>query len=373
MKRIMMSLIILVAVIMVFGYAYALQGPCVTCHTMHNSQDGQPMNFFVPPATIGSPVPNGLLLRGTCLGCHAQNTGARIVTIGTAGIPQVLHTDTTDLAGGNFTYVATGPTDSKGHNVLNIAPQDVTLLNNPPGYLLDYDPASTDFDTTQRLRCAGRNGCHGNRDQNDEYVAVRGGHHTNDSILKFPTINDTAQGGGPGGSDITKTGLSYRFLYNVHGGEVSDWQNSASDHHNEYKGAIFATRTSQAWTDITTISDLCAECHGKFHASGLDVNNSGIGGPVPGNPWLRHPTDAVIPNTGEYASYTAYSITAPVGRQTIPSAITSSVSPSSDVVTCLSCHGAHATNFADILRWDYTNTLSAGIGCLACHTQKSAY
>lgn len=363
MKRLMTCVIVVLAVTLVCGSVYALQGPCVTCHTMHNSQDGAPMNFD------DSGTPNGLLLRGTCLGCHAQNTAANVVTIGSSGIPQVLHTDTTDLAGGNFRYVATGPTDSRGHNVETLVTQDATLLNNPPGYLAAYDPASTNFDTGTRLHCAGQNGCHGNRDQADDYVAVRGGHHYTDTILKFGTINDASQGGGTGGTDITTTGNSYRFLYNVHGGEVSDWQNTDSTHHNEYKGAIFAARTSQGWSDITTISDLCAECHGDFHASGL-TGDSGIG---TGSPWLRHPTDALIPNSGEYASYTTYSITAPVGRQTIPNAISGTVSPGSSIVTCLSCHAAHATDYADILRWDYTTTLSAGVGCLACHTQKSAY
>jgi len=363
MRKTIMSFIILLAVTLVFGSVYAIQGPCVTCHTMHNSQDGIPMNFD------DSATPNGLLLRGSCIGCHGQNTLDNIVTIGSSGIPQVWHTDATDLAGGNFRYVITGPANPKGHNVLGLVAQDTTLLNDPPGYLAAYDPASTNFDTGSRLRCAGQNGCHGNRDQSDEYVAVRGGHHTSDTMLKFGTISEANQGGGTGGSDITTTGKSYRFLYNVHGGEVSDWQNTDSTHHNEYKGATFAARTSQGWTDITTISDLCAECHGDFHASGL-TGDSGIG---TGTPWLRHPTDAIIPGTGEYASYTTYSITAPVGRTSIPNAISGTVTPGTDIVTCLSCHSAHATNYADILRWDYTNTLSAGVGCLACHTQKSAY
>jgi hypothetical protein len=42
---------------------------------------------------------------------------------------------------------------------------------------------------------------------------------------------------------------------------------------------------------------------------------------------------------------------------------------------CLSCHGAHATDYPDILRWNY-DTMNAGgggldVGCFTCHTQKN--
>jgi predicted CXXCH cytochrome family protein len=39
---------------------------------------------------------------------------------------------------------------------------------------------------------------------------------------------------------------------------------------------------------------------------------------------------------------------------------------------CLSCHGAHATDYYKILRWDYrSSVLSTAIsGCIVCHTSK---
>jgi predicted CXXCH cytochrome family protein len=43
------------------------------------------------------------------------------------------------------------------------------------------------------------------------------------------------------------------------------------------------------------------------------------------------------------------------------------------IVMCLSCHGAHATPYADILRWDYTEMVAGDDGsggCVTCHTQK---
>jgi hypothetical protein len=46
------------------------------------------------------------------------------------------------------------------------------------------------------------------------------------------------------------------------------------------------------------------------------------------------------------------------------------------IVTCISCHRAHGSEYADLLRWDYTAGTSAGSGtnlnsgCFVCHTTK---
>ncbi|MBW1795261.1 MAG: cytochrome c3 family protein [Deltaproteobacteria bacterium] len=93
-----------------------------------------------------------------------------------------------------------------------------------------------------------------------------------------------------------------------------------------------------------------------------------------GGDWIRHPSDKVLPSSGEYASYTTYSVEAPVGRTTVPDAMGNTVTPGTDVVTCLSCHVAHASDYPDLLRWDYS-TMNAGggentSGCFVCHTEK---
>ncbi|TSA13704.1 MAG: hypothetical protein D4R73_00455 [Deltaproteobacteria bacterium] len=45
-----------------------------------------------------------------------------------------------------------------------------------------------------------------------------------------------------------------------------------------------------------------------------------------------------------------------------------------DIVTCLSCHRAHASAYPDILRWDYSTMIANGgslsTGCFVCHTTK---
>ena len=44
------------------------------------------------------------------------------------------------------------------------------------------------------------------------------------------------------------------------------------------------------------------------------------------------------------------------------------------IVLCISCHRAHATPYADILRWDYSSCTAGNqnddCGCFACHTSK---
>ncbi|MBU4209516.1 MAG: hypothetical protein KKD12_07595 [Proteobacteria bacterium] len=70
-------------------------------------------------------------------------------------------------------------------------------------------------------------------------------------------------------------------------------------------------------------------------------------------------------------------VVAPVARvniTTVNEAANATVTPGTDVVMCLSCHGAHATAYADILRWDYTGMVTGGssntTGCFVCHTTK---
>jgi cytochrome c553 len=122
-----------------------------------------------------------------------------------------------------------------------------------------------------------------------------------------------------------------------------------------------------------TISGFCATCHGNFHT----LSNGGSDGIGPDitSPFIRHPSDIVIPNSGEYVGYTSYSVEAPVGRTTVSDTPSSMVNPGADVVTCLSCHMAHASPYDDMLRWDY-NTMDAhnsgdvNTGCFTCHRAK---
>ena len=348
--------LILLSIAFVYGNADAVSDQCSNCHTMHNSQNGTNMTYN------NADAPNDFLLRGDCLGCHGQNTSSNIVSLG--NVPQVLHKDTTDLAGGNFAYItgdktrATADASTAGHNVTDLGVADSNLTSGPPG-----DENTTGI--TTNLTCAGTMGCHGNRGTAGSMAAIKGAHHANDAVLKFPTVNLAGQG--------TTVGTSYRFLLGVKGGEDTDWQatSSATDH-NEYFGATGTGQESTKTTDPSgTMSGLCAECHGGFHGS------ADIGGT--GSPWQRHPTDISLPGTGtEYAAYTTYSTEAPVARTAITdvSGIVTPTGSTDDIVMCLSCHRAHASPNQDMLRWSYagmsagTTGASAGTGCFTCHTTK---
>lgn len=380
--------IFMLLVFATYAQAKVTGSTCSDCHTMHNSQNGTIMRLGKSGVQPGPSAEcydchgdvRTVLLRLDCLGCHADNVAGASNIINT-NWPQVAHNDASgDLAGGNYRHIIVND-DRYGHNVHGfgsaIPPGD--LGNNPPGYDSDYDPVTTGQynpgSTSGQIMCAGRDGCHGNRDNLSPYLAMKGTHHADDSMLKFGSLDESNQGGATitDTTDYTTAGKSYRFLYNVHGGEDSDWEATVTPlDHNQYKGEAFAGRPLgvRAWGAVDTISEFCSECHGYFHASDEITNQT----PPSGSPWTRHPTDAILPNSGEYSAYTAYSTEAPVARPNIADPISNVVTPGTDIVMCLSCHRAHASAYPDILRWDYSTMIAGGGGsggCFTCHTQKN--
>jgi predicted CxxxxCH...CXXCH cytochrome family protein len=346
-----------------------IQGACSDCHTMHNSQGNAAMNFD------GSTTPNENLTRGDCYGCHAQGGASALVTLGATSIPQVFHTGATDLAGGNFAYITglkgSGAADNKGHNIGSLTGTDGVLYG-PPGGIVQFGHDDGYNVNTDNLSCAGTNGCHGYRYAPSTLPeGVTGSHHKNvDGQLSNPT----------------SPGDSYRFLMGVKGLESPDWQNSAGPtSHNEYFSIAspvqlgcsnLSCHSSSAGVQPPdgTMSQFCATCHGNFHTVAT-TSSDGIG-TVAASPFIRHPTDLSLPATGEYAAYTVYNVNAPVARLSVPAVSSSVVTPGSDTVMCLSCHVAHASDYPDMLRWDYS-TMVAGnggaasdTGCFTCHTTK---
>lgn len=348
-------------------------GVCSDCHTMHGTEDNMSMRLDSTPVTGGGASEcydchsqlRGALLRMDCIGCHAQ---------GIAGAPNIINntpqvafnTTTADLAAGNIRHVFVD--DANGHNVHGFPSPpigaDGRLLNTPPGYDASFDPSAGKYDSsyaTGQVMCAGQNGCHGNRDELSQAKAINGAHHYNDTVLQYGAeFNEALQG--------TEVGNSYRFLFKVRGAEDDDWQKTigATDH-NEYLGVPFdAGRSTQAWADIKTMSQLCAECHGNFH-SGAGLRSS--------NMWIRHPTDVVMPNSVPFSDVTSFSPTVPIARQSLAggtSQASGTVTAGSDVVFCLSCHSAHASPYPSMLRWDYDTCFGSDpdhkCGCYTCHS-----
>jgi hypothetical protein len=189
-------------------------------------------------------------------------------------------------------------------------------------------------------------------------AGISGSHHNNAIGSITPAQAATVTG---------NAGNSYRFLKGVAGFEDTNWEDvTTTSQHNVYFGVVFGSAVEGSGTapGAGTISGFCAECHGLYHGPGTpgDIANAGA-------EWLRHPTDAILPNgaTDEYRSYeganggTTYDTRAPVGKTANPPvAPVAAVVPGSDVVVCLSCHSAHATANADILKWNYEDIVTGG-------------
>jgi hypothetical protein len=387
-KALILTLTVLLSILLSCGLALAISGQCSNCHTMHNSQNGVGVveTYAGGVITSGVSTPQNQLLIASCIACHAGPTGETNLH----GAPIVVHT--TDpvsqgnghtLAGGDFYWVATGlgATDSKGHNVSGLALTDVAISanigNNPPG----WDPnatlgftfgqvASGEASWSSQLTCDGIYGCHGQHTAS----GVTGAHHNNPNISATQVTTDPLAG------DI---GGSYRFLGGIQGLENADWNwNETTSSHNEYFGWDSPSNrdlSNTAYVHTDTISFSCAECHGYFHSQ---IDSTTVGQ----SPWLRHPTDIMLPNKTEYVDYNpnvsttprTYSLEAPVARPSWPVSNSSQVTPGTDaVVMCLSCHRAHGSPEPDILRWTYSNMIAGpgnsptpGTGCFVCHTTK---
>ena len=318
------------------GVNAEVYGECSNCHTIHNSQGGNPVAYEINAGFTGYDTvetPKNYLLITDCAGCHSS-TGAATIVISDDDTPIVFNTSTFNnpLAGGNFSYVRSD--DATGHNVDLFTNQDSTLGLTPPG----------GSGMSTRLTCAGEYGCHGDRTAGKtNETGMKGAHHKDDS----------------GGITGASLGLSYRYLDGILGTEDNDWEQETVVDHNQYKGS-----TSSA-TD--TISSLCSRCHGDFHT--WVGGSSEVGTDTP---WLRHPTDVDLPASGEFTSYTTYSATAPVAQTTPGLTTNDTVVPGSDTVMCLSCHRAHSSPYYKILRWDTKGTLADALsGCNVCHTSKN--
>lgn len=320
-------------------------GACVNCHTMHNSQGGASMN----PG--GTDTVYQSLTKGDCLGCHTGGAG----DVTDSNIPKVNHTGTptvTTLAGGSFFWAQTDST--KGHNVVGVGTQNMMI---PPG----FDSATAQgYNTSNGLTCAGTNGCHGNRGEANEFKSLSGAHHAPKLTGNIAT-----------GADL-KT--SYRFLNTIKGIEDPLWESTTGG--NQYYGTARATQVVE---DTQTISALCGQCHGAFHATASNYTTDatkGISASSTGamaSPWVRHPTDFDMSLSGEYAGYNAYRKDVPVASSINTTQATLGTTAGTRIVTCISCHRAHGSNEPDLLRFTYNMNAHNGTstaGCFACHTTK---
>jgi hypothetical protein len=345
------------------GETYADKNNCTKCHIIFIKQ-------LVSANNGKYALSQNTLLGKTCWDCHSKDTDNNIDPV--TGAPQINHKNDTDLAGGNFAYITgskmgiTGNSMSRGHNIIYTGVPDLRFYNYPPGDEHDNSAAGLDSST---FRCAGKFGCHGDRTIEDEYASMKNTHHYASSSLSFGSIDmdNQALSHGAIGEQV---GSSYRFLKGVKGGEDPDWHaTSGQTDHNEYYGATSMKDGSRSAPAGNTISGLCAECHGDFHGSEIGMSGR----------WIRHPTDISLPNQSgtEVEKYVTYNLNVPVARTVIPQTPSSVVNPAGstdDIVMCLSCHVAHASQYENMLRFDYRyvgegNSSKTG-DCLICHSSK---
>lgn len=356
--------------------AAKVTGPCVNCHTMHNSQhnaavarSGQGIGWDGSGQLSGgsaSSVPNQTLLVTGCVGCHTSTTSQTIIqTTGGSRIPIVFNTvpPSQPLAGGNFYWVSQPGNDNRGHNVHGVAAVDAVLTTAPgrtPGSCTNscHDSLAA-APSAQNSDRGGCQGCHVFTSHHDDsrpwYRFLKG--HTSSPTLPIPqaAINGTD------------------YVQRAAGSEAADWeQNPTATSHNSYKGSDMQYGNGFGLELAQSVTAFCSGCHSRFHGPRTADPQVGLAGMGSQSPWIRHPTDIRLPQSGEYAGYDPianYNPQAPVAWLNPATPVRAEA-----VVMCLSCHRPHGSDQPDMLRWNYETMIAGGGGsggCFTCHTTKN--
>ena len=351
----------------------AITQQCGYCHTMHNSQGGVAFVNQAPQGDMGAAAStlNGSLLRWDCIGCHTGSNDGTVPYVKTTGLTEATYdadqiaatsAAAESLAAGNFIWEDTND-DSLGF-----------------GHYIGGSADAPGGSFVADLTCAGITGCHGDRTATGDFNAVSGAHHNNEGLARS--------------ADVSTVAKSYRFLLGIKGYEDPDWEYSFSTtDHNQYYGDSRGSDpagTGDDETDTATISALCADCHGDFHSGATTAGTLN----VTAGEWIRHPTDFDMGTltTGAYYAYNGSAadtanyfvgvplasadVTAIISTPSVGTAGVAAAVPGQAIVTCISCHRAHASPHEDGLRWDYETDCAQGsgtkadCGCFKCHTDK---
>ena len=289
---------------------------CAGCHTMHNSQDGQLVD-------ANNPNGNAYLLNNgnssdTCLGCHAaygQFAGG--LGYGAGGDFYWLTKTWGWDAHGHMAY---SEGDAHGHNVISPAynlAQDATLSTAPGGDFL-----------SQYLTCTSCHDPHGNQNFRLLYGSEVGPVY-NGGRFDFDADAPIAEGNSR--RTISGTGQESDIAHTIYKSGMSDW---------------------------------CANCHEMFHSENttnfVHPTDIGMGSTVAAAYNAYVSSDQII--GGDPAS--SYMGLVPfeavnVDLENVSSTNYTQGPTGVDQVMCLSCHRAHASPFADMTRWDMSETFLA--------------
>lgn len=341
----------------------AVTGSCVLCHTMHNSEQGQPVAYTLDPSgqQVISAQPMQNLLRTNCIGCHSYAGAETILDNEGIRVPVVFNlteptyppdgSSTSTLAGGNFHWLI-NMGDAYGHNVGGIATQDLRFPPNQAPGGIARDGACANCHGTLATATSSCEGCHVPHHHADGAGTVAGREHGWYRFLGSVMQRDLSD-------DPPNEG--------VVGIEDPDWEQSpAADRHNVYQGR---SGPYASYLESGAISQKCVGCHGVFHNQSASDST-----------WLRHPVDVAIPNAGEFVDMGFYNPLVPVARRNVGAedAGFTLINRGSDMVTCISCHRPHGSPYPSMMRWGYRDwpgidshtQQPAFNGCAVCHTSK---
>jgi cytochrome c peroxidase len=364
MKGLKLSLVIMAAALLTIGlsgmaYAFHSGGvaDCGGCHAMHS------------PRTGGTALLIGADYSSTCLSCHAHadtspsNYHVMTYPVPAAGSPPVEQTPGGDFAWllKTYTFTVRGTTTTEngqdhGHNVV-AADFGISADTN-------YTTAPGGTFSSSNLAC---NSCH---DPHGKYRRIGG-----DTGYTIATTGAPIMGSGSYNNSAVPTATqavgSYRLLAGM------GYSQDAGTTSIPYPGAPIASApstynqseatnqvrvaygTASTGSGKTSWGQWCATCHSGMHSSGNYV----------------HPTDQSLGSTisGIYGTYvssgnltgtpaSSYLSLVPFMENTDSYTQLKGHAKSdgsqlggpgtSDQVSCLSCHRAHASGFQNMLRWE---------------------
>ena len=374
MKPLKLGLVIVAAVAITIGlggmaYAFHSGGVanCDGCHSMHGvvNTDGS-----ITTTTQNYLLANGATESETCLNCHGNATQGsyHVMTTSTetGGIPPVNYTPGGDFAWilKNFTPVsgqhwsaALGLGDRHGHNINAPAygiQTDLLFTKAPGGSFVSANLACTScHDPHGKYRRMGGTGDTGYT------IGTSGAPIIGSGSYATSLIPGTGQAVGAyrllAGSGYVNNGVTIGFQgspvacvpssYNPTGGEASS----------QTRVAYGVSAASGA----TTWGQWCAACHTGYvvgvgsHSHPVDV---GLGSSIASN-YNAYVSSGVTGNTSatSYLSLVPFATNSDsytVLKGLAVNAATSAGPAAGDQVICFSCHRAHASAFAYMLRWD---------------------
>ncbi len=377
MKTKMLLFVIAIALVTfgLYGTGYSFHdggvARCEGCHTMHNSLNGTTMRTAggMVQFAAGPWLLQGADASSACLNCHgtgdttsSYHVSTQNVVAGGAVVPAQY------TPGGDFSwikYTVNSVGSVRGHNIISASysyVQDARITTSPGG---DY-PASA-------LGCSGCHNPHGQTRRLSDGSFATGG-------VLGQAVAPIEESGSYG--VVPPAGLAvgaYRLLGGAGyspkaaGGAVTFANNPphavAPSSYNRTDTAS-GGQTKVAYG--TGMSEWCANCHASIH---LDAAYTS------GTTGLRHPADsqaqlgAIANNYNAYvksgdltgSQATSYNSLVPFEENSTDYAALLAESGSTannlkgpdttDNVMCLSCHRAHASGFASMIRYDISDAL----------------